>query len=80
MNPNKVKRLWREYNALRSQRVVTTGELQAFAQKLGRRRVARGKEPNWESSELPDLPPISRLELKYPEAEDLIDEYEGYEQ
>lgn len=54
-----LKRIRRELEALRANvKQVRPVDLQRLAQRLGRRRSRRGKEPNWISDE-PDRYPIS---------------------
>lgn len=64
MNNAKLSKLKKELARLLNKRgAVTTGELEQFAKKLGRRKLTgsqvRGKEPAWVSDELPDARPIS---------------------
>lgn len=59
MSPKKLKKLRKKIEALRRRGGISTGELEAIAQKLGRKRHKRGKEPNWVSEILLDSFPIS---------------------
>ena len=63
MNPNKAAKLEKQLAGLRSKRVVTYGDLNSFARKIGRRKLkgaqTRGDEPNWVSDEFPEMRPIS---------------------
>lgn len=58
MTPNKLKKLRGEFAELRRapQKALA---LEKLAKSLGRKKVKRGKEPNWESARFPDLPPLS---------------------
>jgi hypothetical protein len=58
MNRKKLDKLWKELSGLRAG-VHKARELQAFAKKLGRESVVRGKEPAWESTEFDGLNPVS---------------------
>ena len=58
MTRNKLKKLWKELARLRAG-VQRAREIQAFAKKVGRRSVLRGKEPAWESIEFPSLNSIT---------------------
>ena len=58
MNQNKIARLRRELERLRSTSVNAL-VIQRLAKKLGRKRVKRGKEPTWESEAFPNLRPLA---------------------
>jgi hypothetical protein len=59
MSPKKLKKLRKKIAELRRRGGISAGELEAIAQKLGRKRHKRGKEPTWVSEILLDSFPIS---------------------
>jgi hypothetical protein len=59
MSPKKLKKVRKKIEELRRRGGVSTGEIEAIAQKLGRNRHKRGKEPCWISTILLDSTPIS---------------------
>lgn len=59
MTPKKLKKLRKKIADIRRRGGISAGELERIAQKLGRKRHKRGKEPNWVSSILLDSFPIS---------------------
>ena len=58
MTRKKLKALWRKLDELRRSPHKAIA-VQRFARQLGRRKVKRGKEPNWESDAFPNLRPLS---------------------
>lgn len=55
----KIRKLRSEIEALRNKRGVKSSELESLAQRVGRRRAKRGKEPTWVNEELPERRPVS---------------------
>jgi hypothetical protein len=55
----KIRKLRSEIEALRKRRGVKSAELESLAQRLGRTRAKRGKEPTWVNEELPETRPLS---------------------
>jgi len=59
MSLAKIRRLRSRIEALRRRGGIKAAELEALAEKLGRRRAKRGSEPTWVSDVFPDLRPVS---------------------
>jgi hypothetical protein len=59
MSLGRIRRLRSRIEALRGRGGIKAAELESLAQKLGRRRAKRGREPTWVSDAFPDLSPVS---------------------
>jgi len=55
----KIRKLRSEIETLRRRGGVKSAELESLAQRLGRTRAKRGKEPTWVNEELPEMRPLS---------------------
>lgn len=59
MDLKQIQKLRTQIETLRRRGGVKSTELEALAQRLGRRRAKRGKEPTWVSEGLPKRRPVS---------------------
>jgi hypothetical protein len=58
MTPGRLAKLKRELATLRRSQ-AKAADLESLARRLGRRKIKRGKEPTWESTEFPHHYPLS---------------------
>jgi hypothetical protein len=78
MNPKKLKRLRRDIEKLRRKGDIKERELRSLAERVGRKRGIRGKEPTYVSERFPDRPlsiPAQRVVNRYT-ALDILNELE----
>ena len=78
MNPKRLEKLRRDLEKLRRKGDIKERELRSLAERVGRKRGTRGKEPTYVSERFPDRPlsiPAQRVVNRYT-ALGILDELE----